>query len=171
MSTPLANSGLDLARLIREHQAGVWRYLRVLGCSTALADDLTQDTFLAVLQKPFEVRGPAATASYLRTVARNLWITTSQRENRYITAGELDELDVVWDRWAGRDGGEQLLAALESCLRELSDRARQALNLRYRCQQPRREIAAALQMSEDGAKNLLQRAKEQLRACIERKLP
>ena len=28
-----------------EHQAGVWRYLRYVGCEPPEADDLTQDTF------------------------------------------------------------------------------------------------------------------------------
>ena len=46
-------SPLDVARLVREHQAGVWRYLRVLGCPATEAEDLTQETFLAVLTRPF----------------------------------------------------------------------------------------------------------------------
>ncbi|HEX7449919.1 MAG TPA: sigma factor, partial [Pirellulales bacterium] len=62
--------GFDAARLIEEHQAGVWRYLRVLGCNAAEAEDLTQDTFLAVLEKPFHDYQRAATAAYLRQVAR-----------------------------------------------------------------------------------------------------
>ena len=37
---------IDLASLVTLHQAGVWRYLRALGCDASLADDLTQDTFL-----------------------------------------------------------------------------------------------------------------------------
>ena len=39
--------------LARRHQAGVWRYLRLLGCAPDLADDLVQETFLQVLRRPF----------------------------------------------------------------------------------------------------------------------
>lgn len=47
------------ARMVHEHQAGLWRYLRYLGCEPALAEDLVQEVFLAVWQRPFEDRGPA----------------------------------------------------------------------------------------------------------------
>ena len=44
--------------LVRRHQVGVWRYLRFLGCPPELADDLAQDTFLALMRHPPEDRGP-----------------------------------------------------------------------------------------------------------------
>src|SRR5437867_2915957 len=69
----------DVARLVRDHQAGLWRYLRVLGCTASQAEDLTQETFLAVLQKPFQEFSTRATAAYLRQVARNLFISSRRR--------------------------------------------------------------------------------------------
>jgi DNA-directed RNA polymerase specialized sigma24 family protein len=59
-------------QLVRMHQASVWRYLRYLGASAELADDLTQETFLQLLRAPFVEQSPASTAAWLRTVARNL---------------------------------------------------------------------------------------------------
>ena len=44
---------VDPERLIVEHQAGVWRFLRAAGCEPNLADDLTQEAFVMVLQRPF----------------------------------------------------------------------------------------------------------------------
>src|SRR5947209_1257818 len=58
--------GFDPVRLIETYQAGVWRYLRAMGCEASLADDLTQETFLAILQRPFNDINPAATNAYLR---------------------------------------------------------------------------------------------------------
>ena len=43
----MKHTRLDLAELVREHQADVWRYLRYLGADGHDADDLTQETFLA----------------------------------------------------------------------------------------------------------------------------
>ncbi|MDV7390211.1 sigma factor-like helix-turn-helix DNA-binding protein, partial [Arthrospira platensis SPKY1] len=62
------------------------------------------------------------------------------------------------------------LDALRECLQQLTDRARMALDMRFRDRGSRSEIAAALGISEHGAKNLMQRAKQQLRTCIERKM-
>lgn len=162
--------GFDAARLIKEHQAGVWRYLRVLGCSASQAEDLTQETFLAVLQKPFQEINRAATAAYLRQVSRNLFISAQRRAARAVAVAELDEIEAAWSRWAANDDGRELLAALQKCLETLASKARQALELRFREEQSRANIAAVLGMSEDGAKNLMQRAKQHLRTCIERSL-
>jgi RNA polymerase sigma-70 factor (ECF subfamily) len=170
MNSKATGPVLDAAGLIREHQAGVWRYLRVLGCSPELAEDLTQESFLAVLQRPFTDNGPAARSAYLRQVARNLYISHQRRAGRYRLVEDVADIDATWDRWAGKDDGETLMAALRNCLEGLTDRAKTALNLRFRDDRSREEIAAAVAMSEDGAKNLLQRSKQFLRECIERKL-
>jgi len=164
------SSAVDPARLIDEYQAGVWRYLRVLGCDAAEADDLTQDTFLAVLQKPFEVYGPAATAAYLRKVAFNRFISARRRAGKVILMEQVEEIDQAWNRLVSDDNGELLLETLNSCLDQLTDRARASLVMRFRDRLPRTQIAEALQITEHGAKNLMQRAKKQLRACIEGKL-
>lgn len=167
-----ARSGFDAARLIMEHQAGVWRYLRLLGCSANEAEDLTQETFLAVLEKPFHDYDRHATAGYLRQVARNLLVSARRRTHRGLPMSStvLNDLDMAWSRWASRDNGEELLAALQKCLETLAAKARQALDLRYRERATRAGIAAALGISEDGAKNMLQRAKQHLRGCIEKTL-
>src|SRR5215469_17981734 len=119
---------VDVTRLVREHQAGVWRYLRVLGCPASEVDDLTQETFLAVLTKPFQDYNRHATAAYLRQVARNLFISSRRRA---LPVAELDEAEAAWSRWAAKDDGQELLAALRNCLQTLTARARQALDLRF----------------------------------------
>lgn len=163
-------SQIDLVTVIHAHQAGVWRYLRVLGCDASQADDLTQETFLAVLEKPFLDYGPKATAAYLRKVARNLFVSSLRRNSRSISVETIDQVDEEWTRWAGHDSGEAYLEALQGCLGSLTERARRGLELRYRDELTRSGIATELELTEDGAKNLLQRAKQQLRECLQRKL-
>jgi RNA polymerase sigma-70 factor, ECF subfamily len=163
-------AGFDPTRLIESYQTGVWRYLRALGCEAALADDLTQDTFLAVLQRPFQDVSPAATSAYLRKTALNLLISFQRRAGRVRTIENIEQLDQQWLRWAGDDEGEAVLMHLRDCLSRLTPRAREALEMRFRGENSRSEIATALQITEHGAKNLMQRAKQQLRECIERKL-
>jgi RNA polymerase sigma-70 factor (ECF subfamily) len=79
-------------------------------------------------------------------------------------------LDRTWSRWAGENDGEVVLDHLRGCLERLTPRARLALEMRFRGEHTRGEIAAALEISEHGAKNLMQRAKLQLRECIEHKV-
>jgi RNA polymerase sigma-70 factor, ECF subfamily len=164
-------AGFDPVRLIETYQAGVWRYLRALGCEAALAEDLTQDTFLAVLQRPFQEVNHAATSAYLRKTALNLLISHRRRSGRVMTSEDIELLDRTWTRWAGDDGGEGTLDALRDCLKHLTERARLALEMRFRGDHSRTEIAQVLEITEHGAKNLMQRAKQQLRECVERKLP
>lgn len=158
---------VDAAKLIADHQVGIWRYLRALGCDVAEADDLTQETFLAVLQRPFVNYGPTATVAYLRKVAYNRFVSARRRTGKMVLLDQLDELDQTWTRLASDDQGEALLEALKTCLEQLTERARMSLLMRFRDKTARTEIAEALKITEHGAKNLMQRAKKQLRACIE----
>ena len=167
LSTPDA---IDAEKLIEQHQAGIWRYLRALGCDSSEADDLTQETFLAVLQRPFTPYSPAATAAYLRKVAYNRFISARRRSNRVVLTEQIEEIDQAWNRLVSDDQGEALLDALKDCLAQLTERARWSLEMRFRDRMPRARIAAALEITEHGAKNLMQRAKKQLRECIEGKL-
>ena len=124
--------GFDPQRLIETHQAGVWRYLRALGCDAAQADDLTQDTFLRVLQQPFQDYSRAATAAYLRRAAFNLFVSAQRRSGRVVAVEELEAIDNSWARLAAEENGEEMLKSLRECLEQLSQRARSALDMRYR---------------------------------------
>ncbi|MCH5377661.1 MAG: sigma-70 family RNA polymerase sigma factor, partial [Planctomycetes bacterium] len=126
--------------------------------------------FLAVLQHSFVDYGPAATAAYLRRVAHNQLVSTRRRAGKVTAVEDIEQFDRAWETWAGNDEGEARLDALRECFQQLTDRARMALDMRFRDRESRSDIAAALGISEHGAKNLMQRAKQQLKGCIERKV-
>ena len=98
--------GFNPTRLIEEHQAGVWRYLRALGCEASQAEDLTQEVFIAVLQRPFQDYNSAATAAYLRRTAYNMFISDQRRNGRMIAVEELEVVDTRWVELAGSDNGD-----------------------------------------------------------------
>jgi RNA polymerase sigma-70 factor (ECF subfamily) len=107
----------DLARLITRHQAGVWRYVRFLGAGTTEADDLTQETFLAIARADFTERDDRQTACYLRVVARNQLLALRRKQNREIITVDLEAADGVWAAAAGPDGSlTKYLDALRECL-------------------------------------------------------
>jgi RNA polymerase sigma-70 factor (ECF subfamily) len=169
-SVRLGSAQLDLTQIVVQHQAMVWRYLRALGADAALADDLTQDTFLEILRHPLEQYSDSATASYLRRVAHNLFISRRRRDARMLVTQHAEEFETAWIRWAGFDSGNQLLDALKDCFSRLTERAQLALRLRFDREATRQGIAEQLGISEHGAKNLMQRAKAQLRECLEKRI-
>ncbi len=168
--TDTLDSGITA--LIERHQRGVWRYLRMLGCDDATADDLTQEAFLRVLRKDnFVEHNDAATAGYLRRTAYNLMVSRHRREGRVHSYGESIELDEEWDRWAGKDlTGDHAIDILRTCLSRLTDRAQQALKQRFAEGVSAVQIGKNLGISDHGARNLMQRAKQQLRQCVEDQL-
>lgn len=141
----------------------------VFGADDSLADDLTQETFLAVWRRPFVEQSPAATSAYLRTTARNLLLMALRKRNREPTHERLELADEVWREMGGGDEGETLLDALGECLETLAGRARQVVELHYRQGRSRAEIGRELELSEDGVKSLLRRTRELLRRCVEQK--
>ena len=87
------------------------------------------------------------------------------------TVAEPMVLDEIWNRWAGKDlTGDVAVEALRHCLTKLTERAQLALQMRFATQSSRVEIGDALGISDHGARNLMQRAKHQLRTCVEEQL-
>ena len=162
---------VDLAGLVHRHQATVWRYVRFLGADRAEADDLTQETFLAVARAEFAERDERQTAGFLRTVARNQLLALRRKQNREICTVELEAADSVWAAATNRGGRlDDYFDALRECIESLEGRARQAIDLAYRVGASRGAIATELAMQPDGVKTLLRRTRDVLRECIERKI-
>ena len=129
-----------MAGLVRQHQADVWRYLRFLGATAADADDLTQETFLAMPRAEFSERSRPETAAYLRTVARNQFLMFRCIQGREVGTVELTAAEQVWCEAIG-PGGMEFLVALADCLTTLEGRARTAIKGFYREGLGRTEIA------------------------------
>jgi RNA polymerase sigma-70 factor, ECF subfamily len=163
------SAALQPADLIRKYQDGIWRYLRVLGCQPSEAYDLTQETFMAAIQKDFQHFGEAATKGYLRKIAFNFFISYQRRQGRMVPVEDIEALDQGFGEWVRDDSGGEALDRLRECLSRLGERAKSALEMRFRDQMSRAEIADRLGISEHGAKNLMQRAKDKLRDCIDEK--
>lgn len=165
----------DLTALVRAHQAELYRYMRYLGAGDAAAQDLVQDTFLAVFQgsEPPEP-GDRAAAAWLRGIARNLFLRYC-RETRTAKVRADSELleraEATWRTAFLRDGdGFDYVEALRKCLDTLSEQQREVIELRYAQRKSRLDMAAQCQMTENGIKSLLRRIRARLAECVERRL-
>ena len=157
-----------LVRLMREHQRDVWRFLRALGCEPALADDVTQEAFIAAYRKPPVERSDAETGAWLRATARNIYLNHAKRERRQVAS--LEAAEAAWAALTPVNGSDERLEALEDCLEQLPARARTALKLRYHEQLDGPELAGRIETTEQATRALLSRARKTLRECIERKV-
>ena len=150
---------------IERHRVALWRYLRMLGADAMEADDLAQETLLFGLQHALRDDDRA----FLRGVARNLGLRTrrwwQKRREREVAAA----VEELWSREVGADDGEELLARLLACLQQLQHRTRQALELHYRDGLDWAAVAAQIGLKPNGTKTLVQRARQALRTCIERR--
>lgn len=154
---------------MHRHQRHVWRYLRAVGADGALAEELAQDTFLLAWRKQVVDRGEAEVAAWLLRTARFLWLRHARGNQRAAERAATAVLE-LWARHGLPDASDRQLEALRACKEQLAPRAAQALELFYGDGLSRDEVAQALAMKPNGLKTLLQRTRELLRACIERRL-
>ena len=156
---------------MREHAPAVRSFLAFLGCPTNQLDDLLQEVFVSVLASPFEDRGAASTRSYLRTVAKHLFLKSVRRERRNVPLEDTSAAESLWiEEFERDDDGAGYLQALRDCLSRLTGRARQALQLRYEKGLGQRAIGAELALSESGVKSILVRTRSRLRECVQERL-
>lgn len=165
-AVPPPDAGHPLEDVIRRYQGGVWRYLCALGCGEELAEELTQETFVIVLGRPFEHRSAAQTAAFLRRTAKHRWL---KHRGRRVPRREVSAADLVWEA-SVRDDDQGWFEATSHCLEQLAPRARQAVVGRWVEERSRHELAERLDLQVEGLKTLLRRAARSLRECIEARI-
>ena len=140
------------------HQAGLWRWLRALGCEAARAEEHCQDALLAGLHHQVQDLDAEDASRWLRRAAKNLFLMELRREKR--------RPKFV----AFADGGSTALTALNRCLLALAPRDRELISRRYEQRDSRASIATALGVSDAGVKQALRRVRDKLRLCVQRRV-
>jgi RNA polymerase sigma-70 factor (ECF subfamily) len=161
--------GLDRDEdLIRRHQQAVWRFVRWLGARPEVADDLTQEAFVRLLQQRRAGLGPPCDErrerAWLCTTAHNLFRNAKARARPGVPLDDVAALLAVFERHGAADDGWR--AALDGCLGRLTERARAAVTLRYRQQLGAGEVGRLLGMKPAGVKGLLLRTRAWLARCL-----
>ena len=155
-----------IAGFIRRHQTSLWRFLRSRGCPPAEADELTQDALLIALTKAIPDDGAAA--GFLRQTAKFLWLRR-RRDDRRDAERLMAAAERLWQRHCGDGDGSALLDGLRACVAALPERSRRVIDRFYRDGASRTELADELQIGEHGVRTLLQRLRQALADCIERR--
>jgi len=164
-----------LVQLVRDHQAGVYRFLRFLGADEHLAEDLTQEAFLVACRRDLgRAEDVDDVGKYLRGIARNLFLAhcRKNRTSPVVINSELaEQAQGVFETTFLRHGdGDDYIEALQQCLGQLPPRQRQMLDMQYAQKKSREELAAAAGMSCDGIKSLMRRLRAALARCVNGRL-
>lgn len=151
----------DIARVVAEHHASVYRYAYRLTGSEADAEDLTQQVFLTVHQKLSQLREAGSTRRWLFAILRNRFFK-SCRKRRPIPVGDLDvqvespAAEIPEDATVSSD-------QLQAALNQLPEKFRVVLTMFYYEELSYREIAEQLQVPIGTVMSRLARAKRYLR--------
>ena len=152
---------LEIARVIRDHHASVYRYAYRLTGSQADAEDLTQQTFLTVHQRLDQLREPDKIVAWLFAIVRSLFLK-ERRKKSPIDAASL-ELDVHAVPAAVEAETPIDRQALQQAINELPDEYKLVLMLFYFEDCSYKEIAEKLEIKIGTVMSRLARAKERLR--------
>lgn len=113
----------EFESVLRWHQAHIYRYVRYLGAmDCALAEDLTQETFLAAFRSstPFPADEREQSA-WLRGIARNLFLAHCRQARNnpvHIDSQAVEQAEVLWREEFLREGdGFDYVEALRECMK------------------------------------------------------
>lgn len=155
--------------LIERHHAVVFGYLRGLGAQQALAEDLTQETFVAAWRSIDRLREAASLRSWLIAIARNEFLQSVRV--KAVPVVELDDTCEVVDPSAGTDmrlEQHERDRRTRRAVQELELTLRETIALHYFEGLSLREIATITGVPAGTAKSRLNRALGCLRELLDR---
>ena len=154
------------ATLVNRHQGAVRGLLgRLCGGDRALADDLSQETFVRVYRGLATFRGGAQFATWLHRVAYNVFLSRAGRREA-LPVGVGDEARAHQPRAVGSEAA-LLRYDLERAMQALKPAEAAAVTLSYAHQLSHQEIAEVLGCPVGTVKTHIARGKERLRGELE----
>jgi RNA polymerase sigma-70 factor (ECF subfamily) len=152
-------------------QPAVSAFVHVLVADRAERDDVLQDVAVAVLEAYGSFDRARPFLPWALGIARHAAAESLRRRRRQPMLLAPEAADALAGALSEVAESERArLAHLPDCLQELDGRAREACELRYRAGLKPSSIAQALGIQPNTASKLLQRVREQLRECIERRM-
>ena len=171
------------AELLRRHQSGILNYIYRMVNNRHIAEELTQDVFMALVKNAQRYEPRAKFTTYLYTIASNIvskeWLRRKRRPlllslyagwGRNKSDGEFDPLEHVGDVKAdvlGNFKRIEISEAVNVALNDLPDHQREAFVLRRFRDLPYEEIAHIVGSPIGTVKSRVVRAERALRPLLE----
>jgi len=169
------------AELVRRHQRGILNYMYRMVQNRHVAEELTQEVFIALVKNGPRYRPTAKFTTYLYTIASNIvskeWARQKRRPklfnlSRLWTHDEEDEFDPIEQMAdkradvAARFQRDEINEAVNEALRHLPPHQREAFVLRRFREVPYEEMADILQVPVGTLKSRVVRAERGLRPYL-----
>ena len=155
---------VEIARLVVDHHADVYRYAYRLVGSSADAEDLAQQVFLAAQMKLGQLRSTENARAWLFAILRNCYLKSRRKRMPLAAASvalDVDEIPAE-DSAETEIDGERLQAALDA----LADEYKLVLLMFYFEERSYRDIAVRLGVPLGTVMSRLSRTKAQLRGRL-----
>jgi RNA polymerase sigma-70 factor (ECF subfamily) len=182
-------------RLVEQYHPSLVRLARLFVHDEALAEELSQETWLAVLQGLDGFQERSSLKTWIFTILTNKARTRSRRESRSLVFSDLEEQDATEstvapgrfkdasagrsaDHWAVEPASwagipeavvlsEETLRLVRQTIEALPDTQRAVITLRDIEELSSQEICNILEISESNQRVLLHRARARVRAALE----
>ena len=133
--------------LLREIAPPLLRYVTRVTNDAALAEDVVQDTLIAIVRKIAWLSDPSLFRAWAYRIASREAFRALKKQKHYVEMTDVESADVPTDPWQR----ERLLASLE----KLSPGARAVITLHYFEEMPLSEVAAVLDLAPGTVKSRL----------------
>ena len=163
------------------------RHARLAASEPALAEDLVQDSSLAMLERPQAHRGDASQLTWATAILKHKiadWYRSPQRR-RMVQAAPQEEQETglaepalydahgihiepvpAWQQPEGQEARRQVMMVLEQCLRKLPAQTGRVFMMREWLGFETAEICERLGLTPDNCRMILHRARTGLRLCM-----
>lgn len=169
---PRTESSQDrFLRLWMQAQAHVTGYVRSLVPDIHESSDILQEVALTCMKKMDEYDPARSFVKWCVGIARIEILRHHRSSRRHLLLEHEDVAISLADVYETmHDELEERQKALQHCVRELSERSRMLVQLRYYEKRPIRAIARQVQATTNAIKVALSRIRGALRECIDRRL-
>lgn len=170
---PITSEVENFGVLVREHQAGLRAFIRMLGAEAASVDDLAQEVFLVAWRRLADFESGTDFGKWLRGIARHLVANDRRKEARRSRLLPFAVTDLLLHQ-ADHDPAEsvdvrRLVSVMQDCVAQLPPRHREILQRRYASSENATDLARELSMRADTLRQMLLRIRVVVKECIERK--
>src|SRR4029079_5457199 len=165
------STAATVSQLVVKHRHELLAYLYSALPDYHAVEDLFQEVCLVVVQKAADFQDGTNFAAWARTIARHkLREQLRKRSGLLLDDAFFDGLEQAFDEARAALDPAPRKEALRLCLSELQEGARQIVTLRYDEGLDPAAIADRMGRSRIAVNSLLQRIREILKECVERRL-
>jgi RNA polymerase sigma-70 factor (ECF subfamily) len=158
--------------LVERHLDAIHAFIALKLPVPHLVDEITHETFVFAFRTIAKFTTDTSFRAWLRAIAANKVRAEIERyyreERNRLAYSERRAIEDALHETSPQDSRE--VEVLNDCLKEVPEKLRTLLNLKYHDESSSEEIARSLERSVSWVRTTLCRVRQQLRECIERKL-